>query len=53
MKSTRANLVPADLDDVHYKIARALESLRQGKALDGEAVMAELLGEFDSPRSTR
>ena len=30
-------------DDVHAKIAQGLESLRQGKGLDGEAVMAELM----------
>jgi predicted transcriptional regulator len=34
-------------DDVHRKIAEGLESLRQGKRLDGEAVMAELLAELE------
>lgn len=34
-------------DEVHRKIAAGLESLRQGKALDGEAVMAELLAGLD------
>jgi predicted transcriptional regulator len=29
-------------DKVHAKIAQGLESLRQGKGLDGETVMAEL-----------
>jgi hypothetical protein len=40
-------------DDVHSKIARGLESLRQGKGLDGEAVMAELLAELDAPDTAR
>jgi hypothetical protein len=34
-------------DGVHIKIAQGLESLRQGKGLDGETVMAELLAEID------
>ena len=34
-------------DDVHAKIAEGLESLRQGKGLDGESVMAELIAELD------
>ena len=34
-------------DEVHRKIAQGLESLRQGKGLDGEAVIAELLAELD------
>jgi len=34
-------------DDVHTKIAEGLESLRQGKGLDGESVMAELIAELD------
>ena len=29
------------------KIAQGLESLRQGKGLDGESVMAELIAELD------
>lgn len=40
-------------DEVHDKIARGLESLRQGKGLDGEAVIDELLAELDAPRTTR
>ncbi|HEX3861677.1 MAG TPA: hypothetical protein VHY35_08285 [Stellaceae bacterium] len=40
-------------DVVHAKIAEGLGSLRQGKALDGEAVMEELLAELDSPRQSR
>jgi predicted transcriptional regulator len=36
-------------DEAHAKIAQGLESLRQGKGLDGEAVMAELLAELDAP----
>jgi predicted transcriptional regulator len=36
-------------DEVHSKIAQGLESLRRGKGLDGEAVMAELLAELDTP----
>jgi predicted transcriptional regulator len=34
-------------DEVQAKIAQGLESLRQGKGLDGETVMAELLAELD------
>jgi antitoxin ParD1/3/4 len=33
-------------DEVHAKIAQGLESLRQGKGLDGETVMAELVAEL-------
>lgn len=40
-------------DEVHRKIAEGLESLRQGKGLDGETVMAELLAELDTPQPTR
>jgi predicted transcriptional regulator len=40
-------------DEVHTKIAQGLESLRQGKGLDGEAVMAELIGELDAPEHAR
>jgi hypothetical protein len=36
-------------DEVHAKIAQGLESLRQGKGLDGETVMAELIAELDAP----
>jgi predicted transcriptional regulator len=36
-------------DDVHAKIAAGLESLRSGKALDGEAVIAELIAGLDEP----
>jgi hypothetical protein len=36
-------------DEVHAKIAQGLESLRQGKGLDGETVMAELIAELDDP----
>lgn len=39
--------------DVHRKITEGLESLRQGKGLDGETVMAELLGELDKPQPSR
>ncbi len=39
-------------DDVHVKIAQGLASLRQGKGLDGETVMAELLAELDAPGET-
>ena len=35
-------------DEVHIKIAQGLESLRQGKGLDGEAVMAEMLAGLDA-----
>jgi predicted transcriptional regulator len=40
-------------DEVHAKIAEGLESLRQGKGLDGEAVMSELLAELDGPEPAR
>jgi predicted transcriptional regulator len=40
-------------DEVHAKIAQGLESLRQGKGLDGETVMAELLAELDVPEPAR
>ena len=40
-------------DEVHQKIAQGLESLRQGKGLDGETVMAELLAELDTPQPSR
>jgi predicted transcriptional regulator len=40
-------------DEVHSKIEQALASLRQGKGLDGEAVMAELLAELDRPPPAR
>jgi len=40
-------------DGVHDKIARGLESLRQGKGLDGETAMAELLAELDTPQLLR
>jgi antitoxin ParD1/3/4 len=36
-------------DEIHMKIAEGLESLRQGKGLDGEAVMAELIAQLDAP----
>jgi hypothetical protein len=38
-------------DEVHSKIAQGLESLRRGKGLDGETVMAELIAELDVPDS--
>jgi predicted transcriptional regulator len=40
-------------DEVHAMIAQGLESLRQGKGLDGEAIMAELLAELDAPEHAR
>ena len=40
-------------DEVHAKIAQGLESLRQGKGLDGESVMAELIAELDGPHPAR
>lgn len=36
-------------DLVHTQIAQGLESLRQGKGLDGDPVIAELLAELDEP----
>jgi hypothetical protein len=35
-------------DEIHTKIAQGLESLRQGKGLDGETVMAKLIAELDA-----
>jgi hypothetical protein len=40
-------------DEVHAKIAQGLQSLRQGKGLDGESIMAELLAELDAPHPAR
>jgi hypothetical protein len=40
-------------DEVHEKIAQGLESLRQGKGLDGESVIAELVSELDEPGQAR
>ena len=40
-------------DELHMKIAQGLESLRQGKGLDGETVVAELLAELDLPEHAR
>jgi predicted transcriptional regulator len=40
-------------DEVHTKIAQGLESLRRGKGLDGETVMAELLAELAAPENSR
>jgi predicted transcriptional regulator len=40
-------------DEVHAKIAQGLQSLRQGRGLDGESVMAELLAELDAPHPAR
>jgi len=40
-------------DKVHAKIAQGLESLQQGKGLDGETVMAELIAELDASEHTR
>lgn len=39
-------------DDVHSKIAKGVESLRQGKGLDGEAVMVEMLAALDDAPDT-
>jgi hypothetical protein len=36
-------------DDVHAKIVQGLESLGEGKGLDGESAMAELMAELDGP----
>lgn len=40
-------------DEVQCKIAYGLESLRQGKGLDGETAMAELFAELDAPEHAR
>ena len=40
-------------DEVHDKIVQGLESLRQGRGLDGESVMAELLADLDGPHPAR
>jgi predicted transcriptional regulator len=34
-------------DEIHAKIARGLESLEQGRGLDGESVMAELVADLE------
>jgi hypothetical protein len=38
-------------DEVRARIVQGLESLRQGKGLDGGTVMAELLAELDAPEN--
>jgi hypothetical protein len=40
-------------EEVHEKIAQGIESLRQGKSIDGETVIAELLAELDAPERAR
>jgi hypothetical protein len=40
-------------DDAHRKISKGLESLRRRAGLDGEAVIAELFAELDTPPSKR
>ncbi len=40
-------------DEIHTKIAQGLESLRQGKGLDGEIVMSELIAELDASERAR
>jgi predicted transcriptional regulator len=40
-------------DEVQSKIAQGLESLRRGKGLDGETVMAELIAKLDAQESAR
>jgi hypothetical protein len=40
-------------DEVHAKIARGLEPLRQGKGLDGESLMAGLIAELDGSHPAR
>jgi len=40
-------------DEVHAKIAQGLQSLQQGKGLDGETVMATLLAEIDPAENQR
>ena len=40
-------------DEVHAKIAQNLESLRQGRGVDGESVMAELVAELGAPHPAR
>lgn len=37
-------------DEVHRKVAEGLESLRQGRGVDGETAMAELMAELDAPQ---
>jgi hypothetical protein len=39
--------------EVHAKIAQGLQSLQEGKGLDGESVMAELIAELDGPDPAR
>jgi hypothetical protein len=40
-------------DEANEKIAQGLDSLRQGKGLDGESVIAGLLAELDEPGHAR
>jgi hypothetical protein len=40
-----------DPAEVRQQIAKGWESLRQGKIVDGETVIAELLAELDAPYS--
>jgi hypothetical protein len=40
-------------DEAHAKIARGFASLGEGKGLNGEAAIAELLAELDGPISRR
>jgi hypothetical protein len=40
-------------DEVQEKIAQGLESLRQGKGLDGESAITELLAELGEPDHAR
>jgi predicted transcriptional regulator len=40
-------------EDVHAKIVKGLESLREGKGLDGETVMAEMLAALDAAERGR
>jgi hypothetical protein len=39
--------------EVHEKVAQGLESLGQGKGVDGESVVAELLAELEALDQTR
>jgi hypothetical protein len=43
-----SDLLPGIRAAEEHKIVQGLESIRQGKGLDGEAVMAELLTELDA-----
>jgi hypothetical protein len=51
--AVKRSLSESEGREVHAKVAQGFESLRQGKGLDGEAVMAELTAELDASEHGR